>query len=210
MLTSLTESVIKFFVNWGLEAAENQVKQIALNNTLVAQHVAGDAAMAAADASSSAAGFGGILANVANAVKAFAGEVGAGVAAFMAPFIGPAAPAAGAAAAAATISIGSLYDSGAWNVPHDMVAGLHGGEVVIPQRGGLASQFRDIAAGGGLGGGAGGNRSMTVAPQVHFHNSPYDDSGFQKLLGGNDAALRKAIDRAIRHGAMSGLRSLRA
>lgn len=169
VLASLTIDVTKFFVNWGLEAVENQIKQLALGQAQVAAHVTGAAQMTAADQASGAASFATALGNAIKAIGASVGQVVAGVSGFLAPILGPAAPAAGVAAGAAvdTAAMGMLYDTGAWSVPHDMVAGIHAGEVVIPQRGGLADEFRGIVAGGGFGG-----RGGASFGDVHIHQSP--------------------------------------
>jgi hypothetical protein len=199
MAASMIEDWIKF-----------EIKSMAEDTARVAAHVTGDATIAAADQTASAAGLGGILANAVKAIEAFAAETGAGVAAFMAPIIGPAAPAAGLAAASSVVGTGlALFDAGAWQVPSDMLAGIHQGEMIVPARGGVADEFRSFMAGGGLGSGQGGrDKLVTVAPTMHFHNSPYDDHGFERLLNGNGGRLMKAIDRAVRDGAHHGLRGL--
>ena len=155
VLTDLTVKTIEFFVNWGLQQAENVAKSILLDNTLVAAHVTGAAAMAAADQGAASAGLVADIGSVIKSIEAFAGEVGAAVAAFLAPVIGPAAVPAGAAAAAGVVAMGNVYDSGAWSVPNDMVAGIHAGEMIIPQRGGIASEFRSFMAAGGFAGAPG-------------------------------------------------------
>lgn len=190
VLASLTEDVIKFFISWALQAAENEVKQIALNNTVVAAHVAGAATMAAADSTNSLSGIASMVTGALKAITADAGQTAAGVSAFMAPVVGPAAPAVGAAAGAEVMgfgALGGLYDTGSWSVPRDMVAGLHAGEVVIPQRGGLASQFRDIASGGGFSGG--GGVTVNYAPVV----SAVDSAGIQTVLINHGRMITKSI-----------------
>jgi hypothetical protein len=61
-----------------------------------------------------------------------------------APFVGPATVDVGEAADANVMCLGAfggLYDSGAFSISHDMLVGLHKGEMVIPQRGGIADDF---------------------------------------------------------------------
>lgn len=152
VLRSLTVDVIRFFVNWGLEQAENTAKAIVLDNTRVTAHLAGQTAIVAADSATSSAGIVGMIGNAIKAIMTDAGQAAAGVTAFLAPTMGPAAIPAGAAAGGAVAAFaGATFATGAWSIPRDMVAGLHQGEMVIPARGGLASEFRSIMASGGFG-----------------------------------------------------------
>ncbi|HYA73056.1 MAG TPA: hypothetical protein VEF36_07835, partial [Roseiarcus sp.] len=204
VLATLTEDVIKFFVNWGLQQAETVVKNIAMGQTVVTAHVAGDAQMAAADQAAGAAGGLAWLGNILKAIQADAAAVFGGVFGFLAPVMGPAAAGPAAAASASVLAAPglSLYDSGAWEVPHDMIAGIHAGEMIVPQRGGLADEFRAFAAGGGFRGGAG----VTVAPTSHVHIHSMDSQTVASTLRGNGGALLKSIERAVRDGAHHGLR----
>lgn len=167
VLRDLSEQTIKFFVNWGLEQAENAAKGIALDNARVATHITGDAAITAADQSASSAGLVANIGNVLKSIAAFAGQVGAAVAAFLAPVLGPAAVPAGAAASAAVVAMGQggigAMDIGAYNVPENQLALIHKNELVMPAA--QAGAFRNMLDGGGSSGGAGGG-------DMHFHFSP--------------------------------------
>jgi hypothetical protein len=110
---------------------------------------AGAAAQTAAQQTASSGGLISLIGNAIRAITAEAGQTGAGVAAYMAPIIGPAAPAAGAAAAASVTAMAS-FDTGSWSVPRDMTASIHAGELIVPSRGGIASEFRDFMSNGGF------------------------------------------------------------
>lgn len=91
----------------------------------------GAAARAAAEQSASSAG---VLSMVANAVKAImtdAGQAFAGVFAFLAPTMGPAA-AGPAAAAQASVSAAAIFDVGTDYVVRGGLALIHPGETIIP------------------------------------------------------------------------------
>jgi hypothetical protein len=91
----------------------------------------GAAARAAAEQGASSAG---LLATVANAVKAImtdAGQAFAGVFAFLAPTMGPAA-AGPAAAAQASVSAAAIFDVGTDYVVRGGLALIHPGETIIP------------------------------------------------------------------------------
>ena len=171
--------------------------------------VTGAATQTAAQTTSSTASIGSMAANAIRAVTIDAGQTSAGVAAFLAPILGPAAPAAGEAAGGEVLAM-AAFDTGAWSVPRDTIAAIHQGEVVVPSAGGMASQFRDIAANGGFGGGqGGGGKSVNISPQTHLHVSTMDSASFGNYLKSNSRELLKAIDHGVRSGAHFGLKSFR-
>lgn len=192
-----TTSVAQAFKNMAASALEDIIK---LCVTWVAEQAAAVAAnvlgLGAGATTSAAAAKPGILASI----QADVGQAFAGFSAFFAPMLGPAAPGAAAGLAggvqATAMSLAAL-DVGGY-VLSSGLAVIHAGETVTPAR--VATPY----AGAGQGG-----HSISVAPTMHFHNSPYDDSGFQRLLSGNGGGLMKAVDRAVRDGAHLGLRGLR-
>lgn len=105
-----------------------------------------------------------LFASILKAITASLGQVFAGVSAFFAPTLGPAAPAAAAGVTAgvqaAAMGFGK-FEQGAWEIPGTMGAILHGGEMVLPA--GPSQAVRDFFGGGGSGGGGGG-AGMTFAP----------------------------------------------
>ena len=92
-----------------------------------------------------------IIGNAVKSITVSAGEAGAGVTAFMAPFIGPAAVAEGAAVKGAVLSL-AVFDIGAWQIDQDQIAMVHRNEMVMPAA--EAGAFRSMlssAANGGVG-----------------------------------------------------------
>lgn len=97
---------------------------------------------------------------IANAMKSITTNMGAAYAGFVANLalpLGPAAPAAAAALTAETtatalsmVAAGSA-ESGAWEIPATSPWLLHRGETVLPSK--AADTFRQMAQGGGIGGG---------------------------------------------------------
>ena len=102
----------------------------------------------------------------------------------------------------------AVADSGAWSVPHDMVMGVHAGEMIVPQRGGLADGFRQLAANGGIGAGGGGP-SVSIHPAVNIGVTAMDGASVARVLNDNPRELMRAVEHAVRHGAALGLRRLR-
>jgi len=180
MAASAIEDIIKFCVKWLAE-------HIATEASVVAAHASGVVATKAVDST---------------AISGDAARAAAGAYAAVAgvPIIGPIlAPAAAAVAFGAVEAFGS-YDTGAMNISHDQLAMVHAGEVVIPQRGGLADGFREMAAGGGFG------KNVSVNPQINIHNNSIDSRSLKAMFNENGGSMAKAIHQASRHGAMLGLK----
>lgn len=98
-------------------------------------------------------------------VTASVARVFAGVSAFLAPILGPAAPeaAAGVSAAVEATAMAGVpkAEQGAWRVKNTGLWMLHPEETVLPA--GAAQAFRDMAEGGGPGGGSGGGTVIIQA-----------------------------------------------
>jgi hypothetical protein len=158
VLATLTEDVIKFFAEWALKAVENQALQIASQNSITSGILSAMGLQAAGQAAASKPG---IIAQI----GADTGEAYAGFAAFLAPILGPAAPAA-AAGLSAQVSSTALglasFDVGSWELPHDQLAMVHAGEMIVPSRGGVADEFRAMASGGGGGGSTTHNHTYNI------------------------------------------------
>lgn len=111
------------------------------------------------------------LGEITNAAAVAAANAFAATAAI--PYVGPAlAPGAATAAFGATMAWASAlsFDVGAWNLPADMPANVHKGEMIVPAN--FADGVRSAisgggnSGGGGLGGGGRGGPQITFAPQV--------------------------------------------
>ena len=104
---------------------------------------------------------------------------------------------------------GGLYDTGAWEIPRDMLAGVHAGEMIVPQRGGIADEFREFhERGRPFRRGPGGGAPVHIHPTANFHVSAVDSAATAQWLRNNSPAMMKAMDEAARQGAMLGLRRL--
>ena len=210
VLATLTEDVVKFFVNWGLEATANAIKQIALGNTVTTAHVAANAAKTASDTGSAAASGFAWAANALKAITADAAQAFGGVFAFLAPVMGPFAAGPAAAASGTVLAAGASVasaDIGMWSVPNDMLTMVHHNELIMPAA--ESGAFRDMLSGAASGEGQSGGRGVTVAPQLHFHNSAVDSRGLESLFSNNGGALMRAVAGAVRDGAHLGVRGAR-
>ncbi len=155
----------------------------------------GAAARAAAEQGAASAG---VLANAANAVKAImtdAGQAFAGVFAFLAPVMGPAA-AGPAAAAQASVSAAAIFDVGTDYVVRGGLALIHPGETIIP-----AARGSGPFSGAALG-------AQVHAP-VSISVAALDAQSVKRFFTDNSHHMLRAINDAVKRGAHLGLRGAR-
>ena len=162
----LTNKLLLNALGLGSDKAMEQgglLAHLLAEDAMTTASVAGAGERASADAAASSTGILAMLGNALKAIAVDAGQTFAGVFAFLAPILGPAAagPAAASQATvlATAISIGGGFETGAWNLPSDRLALVHAGETIMPAD--FASGFRSA-----VGGGSGGAANVTFAPQV--------------------------------------------
>ena len=142
-------------------AAATALDTMGWQTTVTAGQVAASTTQAAAQQTGAATGMLAIIANAMSAIGASVAQAYAGITAFLAPVLGPAAPAAAAGEAAGieATSLGFMaFDTGAWNLPSGLVAQLHAGEMVVP-----ANFAEGLRQSGGFGGGG--------TTHIHLHNA---------------------------------------
>jgi hypothetical protein len=155
----------------------------------------GAAARAAAEQSASNAGVLGMAASAVKAIMTDAGQAFAGVFAFLAPTMGPAA-AGPAAAAQASVSAAAIFDLGTDYVVRGGLAVIHPGETIIPPARG-SGPF----SGAGLG-------AQVHAP-VSINVSALDAQSVKRFFDDNSSHMMRAINDAVKRGAHLGLRGAR-
>jgi hypothetical protein len=163
--------------------------------------VAGNTARTAANTAATAAGSAQEVAvgsaSVMNSAYQAAAHTYASVSAI--PYVGwLLAPGAAAAAFAAVAAFDSLtaLDVGAWNLPSDMPAQLHAGEMVVPAN--FADGLRGAMGGGGGTGGAGGGQTLNYSPNIAGGHSA-DMAGMMRQ---QSASFKSYLWHATRNGAL--------
>jgi hypothetical protein len=179
----LGDMIIKF-----IEMCETMVvKWAAVELAKTTATITGAAARTAAEQTASAAGVLGMIGNAIKAIMVDAGQAFAGVFAFLAPTMGPAA-AAPAAAAQASVMGAAVFDVGTNYVVRGGLALIHPGETIIP-----------AARGSGPFTGAG------TSPQVHapvsISVSALDSQSVKRFFDDNSHHLMRAINDAVKRGA---------
>ena len=204
VLLSIVESFIqarlKAVADWAAgvvaETAATQAGEAAKTSAVVA----GTAARTSATETGAIASAATTIASIARSIVASAAETFAGIFGFLAPILGPAAAGPAAAGQATVLAAGAAlpsFDTGAWNLPADMVAMVHRGEMIVPA--GVAGQIRDGAAGGG---------SMTVQHHAHFNVTAMDARSVGRFFRDNGKTILGAINDGVRKGAHLGFTRL--
>ena len=155
--------------------------------------VTGSAARTAAETGASAAGAAASIATILKNIGAEAAQTFGGIFAFLSPVMGPAAvgpAAAGQATVLAAASAVSVYDTGSWSIPSDRLAAVHAGEVIIPSRGGLADEFREMASSGGFRGKGGGGGT-------HLHVHAIDSQSVVQMFKDNGREFAKILKKQV-------------
>jgi hypothetical protein len=140
--------------------ATSEATKTAANAAGNASRVATDTAGAAAGATAHAAAAGKTV--MSDAAQAFSGAyASASQIPYVGWILGPAAGAAAFAAVAGYEALASL-DTGTWNVPQDMTANIHRGEIVVPAFEASLIRSGDATLGGGAGSGSGGGGDIHI------------------------------------------------
>lgn len=196
--TSWHKATIKMFEDLTIkfiEMAEQMVvKWLAAEVAQTTATTTGAAARAAAQQSASSAGLLASVANVLKSIAAEAAQVFAGVFAFLAPTMGPAA-AGPAAAAQASVSAAAIYEAGTDYVVRGGLALIHPGETIIP-------------AARGSGPYTGRAMGAQVHAPVSISVSALDSQSVARFFNDNSKHMLRAINDAVKRGAHLGLRTL--
>jgi hypothetical protein len=189
MIKMLEDLTIKF-----IEMVEQMVvKWLAAEIAQTTATTTGAATRAAAVQTASSSG---VLAGVANAMHAImtdAAQAFAGVFAFLAPTMGPAA-AGPAAAARASVASAAVFDVGTDYVVRGGLALIHPGETIIPAARG-SGPFTGAAMG-----------AQIHAP-VSINVSALDSQSVARFFNDNSRHMLRAINDAVKRGAHLGLRA---
>ena len=95
-----------------------------------------------------------------------------------------------------------------WSIPHDTLAMVHAGEMIIPSA--QAAGFRGALSDGGSisGSGSAGSSGGGAVNHYHVHAHTLDGASFGSYLRSNSRELFAAMDHGVRNGNHIGLRNL--
>jgi len=205
ILQSFFQARIKSAADWAAGVLTETTATTAGETAKTSAVVAGTAARTSAQTSASAAGAASTIAAIGQSIAASAAETFAGIFGFLSPLLGPAAAGPASAGQASVLAAGAAlpsFDAGSWNLPADMVAQVHQGEMIIPA--GPAARLRSMPPNSASGGG-----DVHVHHATHFNVSAMDSRDVKRFFSGNGKAILGAINDSVRNGGHLGLRNLR-
>ena len=186
------QSIVAEEVGNALKIAENWAVTELVKTTATQQ---GAAARTAAEQSAGDASLASLALKAIKAITTDAAQTFAGVFAFLAPEMGPAAAAPAAASEATVLATTGAVASaagGLWDVPGTILSVLHPEESVIPAS--VANPMRDFFSGGVSPGGAGGD--------IHIHGplvSAIDTQTGAQFLKTNMRAIARGLASELRN-----------
>jgi hypothetical protein len=190
LIIKMIEDALKFELEWLASQARVLAGHLTSETAMTTATAAGTSARTAAEQTSAASG---MLANV-EAIMRDAAQAFAGVFAFLAPVMGPAA-AGPAAAAQASVSAAAIFDIGTDYVVRGGLALIHPGETIIP-----AARGSGPYTGAGMG-------TQVHAP-VSINVSALDSQSVARFFNDNSKHMLRAINDAVKRGAHLGLRAI--
>ncbi|WP_020177053.1 hypothetical protein [Methyloferula stellata] len=205
---SIVQSFIQARIRMVADWLAGQATKVAATHAAEAAETA--ATTAGVTARTSVEGAGAAAAQTANfssmisQILASSKEAFAGIFGFLSPLMGPAA-AGPAAAGEATVAAMASFDTGAWQLPSDMIAQVHQGEMIVPAaQTPWAQSLMANAVGGG------GSSSVTVNHATHFNISALDSGDVKRWIRGNGKEILRTINEGVRLGTHLGLKKLQA
>lgn len=200
MIQDFIQARIRMVADWlagiATQTTAMQVSQTAQTTAVMSGVAARTSAEQAGASSSLAASAGTMISQIlASAKEAFAGVFG-----FLAPIMGPAA-AGPAAAAEGTVAAAASFASGSWQLPGDMVAQVHRGEMIVPASATPWAQGVLANAAGAAGG-------VIVNHATHFNISALDSQDVKRWFQNNGKTMLRTINDAVRNGSHLGLSKL--
>ena len=206
IIQSFIQARVRTVADWAAGVMAQTAATSAGETAKTAAVTAGAAARQTAEAGATAANATTTAAAMAKSILGSAAETFAGIFGFLSPVMGPAAAgpaAAGQASVAAMAAAVPSFAVGAWNLPADMVAQVHAGEMIVPA--GPAAMMRAASGGDGAAQAGGGD----VHSHAHFHVTAMDSRDVRRVFSDNSKHILGAINDGLRSGSHLGLSKLR-
>jgi hypothetical protein len=202
ILQDFIQARIKMVADWAAGVAA-QVTTTQMGEAAKTTAVtAGTTAQVTAQQSGAAASLAVNAAAMIRQILASAQETFAGVFGFLAPVMGPAAAGPAAAAQGAVLGAAS-FAVGSWQLPSDMIAQVHQGEMIVPAaQTPWAQGLMSNAAGGST------NSGITVNHATHFNISAMDSGDVKRWFKQNGRTVMRTVNESVRLGAHLGLSNL--
>ena len=188
-VANITQSIIAEFVNLGVRMVTNWIAN-ELAMTTATQ--TGAAARTAAEGEGMAAGLAMKALNAIKSIVTDSAQAFAGIFAFLAPIMGPAAagPAAAGEAAVMAAAGGIASAAGGWVVPSDQLAMVHQNEMILPAH--ISQGLQGMISANGS--------AAASASSVVINVSAIDGQDVKRFFHNNGSLLVAALNKAMRNG----------
>ncbi len=203
IVQSFIQARVRMVADWLAGQAAKIASTHAAEEAMTLATNTGVAARTGAVSAGAAAQQTSVFASMVAQILASAKETFAGIFGFLSPVMGPAA-AAPAAAGEAAVGAMASFDTGTWQLPSDMVAQVHRGEMIVPaaQTPWAQSLMSNAASAGGSGG------DVHVHHATNFNISALDSGDVKRWIKGNGKEILRTINEGIRLGTHLGLKKL--
>lgn len=203
IIQDFIQARIKMVADWAAGVATQVTVTQAGEAAKTAAVTTGVAARSAAENAGAAGSLAASAGSMITQIGADAKAAAAGVFAFLAPVMGPGAAAPAAAAEGSVMSFAS-FDTGSWQLPADMIAQVHQGEMIVPAGATPWAQGLMSHAAGGSGAGGG----VTVNHATHFNIQAMDSQDVKRWFKSNGKTVMRTINDSVRYGAHLGMSKL--
>lgn len=204
VIESFIQARIRMVTDWLAGVAAQTTATTAGEVSKTAAVAAGTSTRTSLETSAAATSGLGIISNILKSIFASAAQTFAGIFGFLSPVMGPAAAGPALAGQATVLGVASAlpaFDAGSWELPSDMIARVHKGEMIVPA--GPAAAWRSALDGGPVGGGGGGD------VHVHVTHAPVinavDGASIKRMYRDSEKILLRQLNDAARRGAHLGL-----
>jgi len=201
IIQSFIQANVKMTADWLASVTAQTAATQAGEAAKKAAVTAGATARAEVEAAGSAGSNAATISAILTSISVSASETFAGIFGFLSPVLGPAAAGPAAAGEATVLSAMPHFDTGAWSLPGDMVAQVHGGEMIIPA--GPAAAFRSMMEGSNSGAG-----TVHVHHAMNFNVQAMDGASVRQFLKNNSKQILRTVNESVRTGSHIGLSKL--
>ncbi len=206
VIESFIQARIRMLTDWLAGVAAQTTATTAGEASKTAAVAAGTSARASLETSAAAASGFGIISNILKSIFASAAQTFAGIFGFLSPIMGPAAAGPALAGQATVLGVASAlpaFDVGSWELPSDMIARVHKGEMIVPAS--PAAAWRSAFDQGPIGAG----RQVMVSPSINVSIQAMDGQSVRRVFKNNSREMSRAIGEGVRLGTYLGSSRLR-
>jgi len=210
MIETFLNARIRMVTDWLAGVVAQTAATSAGEASKTAAVAAGTSARASLESSAAASSGVGVISSILKSIFASAAQTFAGIFGFLSPVMGPAAAGPALEGQAAVLGVASAlpaFEVGSWELPGDMIAKVHKGEMIVPAA--PAAAWRSALNDGPIGGSNDAGRGqVTVNHATNINISAIDGTSVKKFFKNNNQLILRTISEGVRTGKHLGLGKL--